>query len=173
MNRSFERKVMYVASGWQLFTGLITIFFYSFYIKSQGSDMEQLSFFQMKGVQEIFDTLYMFSITYGLLFVVIAILNIIFVKRMVKDNTVHYKLPVYWVILAVVFFFLSDFISVALCLVAAVIALAKNKPIKKSASARVATCGLRPAKQGGSVLPRKAAVLIEHSSAGDKGNSGE
>ncbi len=35
---------------------------------------------------------------------------------------------------------------------------------------RLAAYGLRPAKQGGSVLLRKAAVLTEHSYAGDKGN---
>ncbi|MTW87987.1 hypothetical protein F3157_20455 [Virgibacillus dakarensis] len=42
---------------------------------------------------------------------------------------------------------------------------------KKSASARLAAYVLRPAKQGGSVLPRKAAVLTEHSYEGDKGNT--
>ncbi len=41
----------------------------------------------------------------------------------------------------------------------------------KSASARLATYGLRLAMPGGSMLLRKAVVLIEHSTAaGDKGN---
>ncbi|MTW88270.1 hypothetical protein F3157_22020 [Virgibacillus dakarensis] len=40
----------------------------------------------------------------------------------------------------------------------------------KGGSARLAAYGLRPAKQGGSVLPRKAAVLTEQTTVGDKGN---
>lgn len=134
MNRSFERKMIYAASAWQLITGVITMFFYSLYIKKQGANVESLSFAEQKGIQSLFDNLYSFTVTYGLLFIVIAIVNIIFVKRLLKDNTIQYKLPIYWIFLAVAFFFLNDFISLTLCLVAAVIALAKNKPIKALAN---------------------------------------
>jgi len=44
--------------------------------------------------------------------------------------------------------------------------------MNKSGSARLATYGLRLAMPGGPMLPRKAAVLIGHSTAvGDKGNT--
>ncbi|MFP5115373.1 hypothetical protein ACSU64_23770 [Bacillaceae bacterium C204] len=130
MSRSFERKLIYTASGWQFITGLITMFYYSLYIKKQGSDVANLSLLEQKGIQSLFDSLYSFTVTYGLLFIVIAGLNIIFVKRLMKDDTLQYKLPLYWIFLAAAFYFLSDFISLTLCLAAAVMALAKNKPIK-------------------------------------------
>ncbi len=41
---------------------------------------------------------------------------------------------------------------------------------QKCGSARLATYGLRPDMRGGSALPRKAAVLADHSFEGDKGN---
>ncbi|MFT4414383.1 hypothetical protein ACLM5H_11040 [Fredinandcohnia humi] len=130
MSRSFERKIMYVASAWQLITGTITVFFYSIYLKNQGAELGDLSIIEQKGIQSYFDSLYSFSVMYGLFFILIGALNIIFVMRMVKDNTLQYKLPIYWIILAIAFYFLSDFISLTLTLIAAVIALAKNKPIK-------------------------------------------
>lgn len=130
MSRSFERTIIYAASAWQLLTGVITVFFYSLYVKRQGANIGDIGIIEKKGIQAYFDSLYSFSVIYGLLFIIIGVLNIIFVTRMVKDNTLQYKLPLYWVILSVVFIVLSDYISVMLTLSAAVIALAKNKPIK-------------------------------------------
>lgn len=130
MSRSFERKIIYIASAWQLITGFITLFYYSLYLKKQGVGVEHLPLNEQKGLQLLFDNLYSFTITYGLLFIVIALLNIIFVKKSLQDNTLQHKLPIYWIILAAAFYFLTDFISLLLCLMAAVIALAKNKPIK-------------------------------------------
>jgi hypothetical protein len=122
--------MIYVASAWQIITGVITMFYYSLYIKKQGAQLEYSSIVQQKGIQSLFDNLYSFTVTYGLLFIVIAGLNIIFARRLLKDNTIQYKLPFYWIGLAVAFYFLTDFISLTLCLAAAIITLAKNKPIK-------------------------------------------
>lgn len=126
MSRSMERKLLYVVSGWQLLTGFITIFFYASYWKMQGADAG----LEQNGFQSWFDNLYIFSVTYGLFFVVIAVLNIIFARKLLGDNTLQYKLPVYWIGLAAVCYFLSDYISLMLLLIVAVVALAKNKPIR-------------------------------------------
>lgn len=130
MSRSFERKIIYAASAWQIVSGILTMFYYSYYLKSQGANIENLTMIEQKGVQSLFDSLYTFSVTYGLFFVVIAGLNIIFTIKILRDNTLQYKLPVYWIVLAIVFYFLNDFISLTLTLVAAIITLAKNKPMK-------------------------------------------
>ena len=131
MSRSTERKLIYAASAWQILTGFITTFVYSFYIKSQSNNFENVSYMEAKGIQSIFDSLYSFIITYGIFFIVIGTLNIIFVKRMLKDNTLQYKLPLIWIALSVIFYLLTDYISIMLSLIAAVVALAKNKAIKK------------------------------------------
>jgi hypothetical protein len=127
---------MYTASVWQMVTGLITVFYYSFYIKNQASGAGHLSPIESMGVQSLFDNLYTFSITYGLFFVVVSSVNFIFTRRLVKDDTLQYKLPLFWIALAVIMFFLSDFISVMLFLAAAVIALSKNRPLKLKGLAR-------------------------------------
>ena len=135
MKRSFERKTIYIASVWQLLTGMITIFYYSFYIRGQASQLGNLSPVESMGVQSIFKNLYMFSVTYGLFFVVIAIVNTLFTWKMMKDHTLQYKIPFIWLGLAAIFFFLSDFISVMFYVSAGVIALAKNRVLKLNHSA--------------------------------------
>jgi hypothetical protein len=130
MKRSFERKTIYVACVWQLFTGVITLFFYSSYVKHQGDHLHHLSLIEQKGLQSIFDSLYTFTITFGLLFIVIAILNFIFTRSIVKDETVQIKMPLIWFGEAVLLYFLSDYISTMLLIMAGIIALAKNKTIR-------------------------------------------
>ncbi|WP_047982705.1 hypothetical protein [Ornithinibacillus contaminans] len=131
MSRSFERKIIYAACVWQLITGIITTFFYSFYMKGQGKETEGLTYVQARGIQTIFDSIYSFVITYGMFFIVVAILNFLFTKLFMKDNTVQYKLPIAWIVFAVICYFLTDYISLLLCLVAAIVALSKNKAIKR------------------------------------------
>ncbi len=127
--------MIYIASVWQILSGVITIFFYSFYIRGQASQLGSLSPIESMGVQSIFKNLYMFSVTYGLFFVVIASVNALITWKMVKDHSVQYKIPLIWLGLAVIFFFLSDFISVMFYVSAGVIALAKNRVLKLNHSA--------------------------------------
>ncbi|WP_409271218.1 hypothetical protein V1499_17675 [Neobacillus sp. SCS-31] len=135
MSRSFERKLIYAASAWQITTGFITMFVYSMYIKKQGAGLPGLEAVERNGTESLFDSLYGFAVTYGLFFMVIGSLNILFTKKLMKDGTLQYKLPAFWITLAAAFYLLSDLISLALCLAAAVIALAKNKPIRKGGQA--------------------------------------
>ncbi|OCA87647.1 hypothetical protein A8F94_07255 [Bacillus sp. FJAT-27225] len=130
MDRSFERKIIYIASGWQIVTGMITMFFYSMYVKQQGANLEHLQIPEQMGVQSLFDSMFTYTVTYGLFFVIIGVLNVIFAKRILKDDTLQHKLPLYWILLAIVCYFLSDYISLAFLMMGAVIALAKNKPIQ-------------------------------------------
>jgi hypothetical protein len=130
MSRAFERKIIYAAGAWQIFTGLITVFIYSLYIKKQGAGLENLDIVQQRGIQSYFDSLFSFAVTYGIFFVLIGVLNIIFANKLLKDDTLQVKVPIYLICLACIFYFLTDFISLMLCLAAAVIALAKNKPVK-------------------------------------------
>lgn len=130
MSRAFERRLIYAACIWQLITGFATAFIYSVYLKNAGSQTGDLSVLEAKAVASVFDSLYTFTVTYGLFFMAVASLNFIFVRKFVKDGTIQYKLPVCWICLAVLFYFLTDYLSLMLCLLAGVIALAKNKSIQ-------------------------------------------
>jgi len=132
MTRSLERKVIYVASSWQIITGLITIFFYSNYIKKLGLQMDNPTEIQVLGMEGIFSSFSTFAVSFGIFFVFIGVLNIFFAKMVMKDHTVQKGLPIFWLVLVIVFYFLSDYISLLLTLVSAIIALSKNKAIAQS-----------------------------------------
>lgn len=130
MKRSFERRAIYIACIWQLITGAITLFFYSYHVKAEGQHVTNLSPIELKSVQSVFSDLYTFTITYGLFFIVLAIVNFLLTRSNVKDHSIQLKMPIFWLVLAVVYYFLSDFISVFLFMAASVIAFSKNKPTK-------------------------------------------
>lgn len=131
MKRSLERNLIYGASVWQIISGLITIFFYSNYIKSQGTKLDNPTFSQIMGMDSVFSSYYTFIVTFGSFFILIALINIFIVQKHVKDDSLQYKIPIYWLFLAVLFYFLSDYLSLLLTSIAAVIALSKNKAIKE------------------------------------------
>jgi hypothetical protein len=131
MKRTFERRAIYIACIWQLITGAITLFFYSYHVKAaEGQQVTNLSPIELKSVQSVFSNLYTFTITYGLFFIVLAIVNFLLTRTYIKDQSIQLKMPIYWLILAVIYYFLSDFISVFLFMAASVIAFSKNKPTK-------------------------------------------
>ncbi|MCD7035390.1 hypothetical protein LRR81_14185 [Metabacillus sp. GX 13764] len=134
MSRSFERKFIYAACIWQLVTGALTVFFYPIYIRAHSGNLENLSFAQQKGIESYFSSLYSFTVTYGVFFMVVAVINFLLTRKLVKDGTLQYKFPLYLICLSGVCYFLNDYLSLALCLAAAVIALAKNKPLKTISS---------------------------------------
>ncbi|WEG12836.1 hypothetical protein PU629_00315 [Pullulanibacillus sp. KACC 23026] len=130
MKRTFERTAIYIACIWQLVTGSITLFFYSYHLKAEGDNMTNLSPLESASVHSVFSNLYTFTITYGLFFIVLAIVNCLLTRSTVKDQSIQFKMPTFWLILAVIYYFLSDFISVFLFLAAGIIAFSKNKPTK-------------------------------------------
>lgn len=130
MNRTFERSMIYIACIWQLITGSITLFFYSYHLKVEGNHVTNLSPLQLASVHSVFSSLYSFTITYGLFFIVLAIVNFLLTRSTVKDQSIQLRMPIFWLVLAVIYYFLSDFISVFLFMAAGIIAFSKNKPTK-------------------------------------------
>jgi len=118
MSRRFERVLIYIASIWQIITGSITAFIYLFNIESMVGASPQNSMFGM------------FIFIYGMYYVSIGIINIILVRKYIKENTIQKKIPVFLIILSVIFLILGDYISLTLLILAAVIGLAKNKTIE-------------------------------------------
>jgi len=127
MNRKLERKLIYTASAWQILTGGVTVLWYSFDVRNQAILENPANVVTALGLASYFDSLFMFSVVFGMLFIVVALINIMLVKSCLHDNTLHYKIPIYLFFLGVVFYFLFDFISLVLCMVSGIIILAKNK----------------------------------------------
>lgn len=130
MNRKLERKLVVIGASWQILSGLLTIFAYGSYIKSKGSGIHDTSFAQMKAMQSLFGSLYSFTVTFGMLFVILGIVNL-YLVRSLKDDKVEVKRSVWFLVLGVSSYFLMDFIGAVLFLSAGILALAKNKTISR------------------------------------------
>ncbi|MDN4525930.1 hypothetical protein [Fictibacillus fluitans] len=130
MNRKLERKLVAIGSIWQIFSGLLTIFAYGSYIKSKGSSIQDTSFAQMKAMQSLFGSLYSFTVTFGMFFVILGIFNL-YLVRSLKDDVVEVRRSVWFLVLGVSSYFLMDFIGAVLFLSAGILALAKNKTISR------------------------------------------
>ncbi|MED2972898.1 hypothetical protein P4361_11765 [Fictibacillus sp. B-59209] len=130
MNRKLERKLIIIGSVWQMLSGLLTIFVYGSYIKSQSNGIHETQFAQMKAMESLFGSLYSFAVTFGLFFVAIGLLNL-YLARNFKDDKVEVKLSFWFILLGVASYFFMDFLSTVLFLSGGILALAKNKTISK------------------------------------------
>lgn len=120
MSRKMERLFIYLASGWQIITGVITAALYL---------LNMTSSFLGAGVGPTQSMFGMFIFTYGMAYITIGLINIILTHKYVVDGSVQKEMLIFWLVLLAVFLLLADYVS-AMCLVlATTLAMAKNKSI--------------------------------------------
>ncbi|WP_449619695.1 hypothetical protein [Robertmurraya sp. Marseille-Q9965] len=130
MNRKLERRLVMVGSVWQVVSGLLTIFVYASYIKNEGLNSNYSTFAKLEAAQSIFGSLYMFSVSFGMLFIIFGVINIILAKSL-KDDQTELKKPIWFILVGVASYLLMDLLGSLMFLSAGILALAKNKPISK------------------------------------------
>ncbi|WP_299093984.1 hypothetical protein [uncultured Metabacillus sp.] len=130
MNRKLERRFIRIGAIWQIVSGLLTIFVYASFIKKEGLNSSYNTIAQLEAAQSVFGSLYMFSVSFGMIFVILGILNLVLAKSL-KDDQAEMKKPVWFIILGVASYFVMDILGSILFLSAGVLALAKNKSIAK------------------------------------------
>ncbi len=130
MTRKLERRLVLIGSIWQITSGLLTIFLYASYIKSEGLKTSHNSIATLEAVQSVFGSLYMFSVSFGMLFVILGIINIILSKTL-KDDKTEVKKPIWFIFLGLASYFVMDILGSLMFLSAGILALAKNKSISK------------------------------------------
>ncbi|MFF2447107.1 hypothetical protein ACFVSW_08375 [Neobacillus sp. NPDC058068] len=130
MNRKLERRLLMVGSTWQIVSGLLTIFVYASYIKNEGLNSSYNTLAKLEAAQSIFGSLYMFSVTFGMLFVILGILNFVLAKTL-KDDKAEVKKPIWFILLGFASYLVMDLLGCLLFLSAGILALAKNKSISK------------------------------------------
>ena len=132
MNRKFERRLVLIAGIWQVAMGFLTIFVYAPRHRREGLDLiyeaAPLPLVEAEAINSLFSSLYMFIVTFGMLFVVLGLINI-FLSTKIKDNKVEKKIPLFLLICGVGVYFLMDFISTIMLVSASILMLAKNKSI--------------------------------------------
>ena len=136
MNRKLERNIILTGSIWQIVSGLLTIFVYASIIKKEGLNASFNTVAKLEAAQSIFGSLYMFSVSFGLLFVILGILNLVLAKSM-KDDKPEVKKPIWFIVLGILSYFVMDILGAFLFLSAGILAIAKNKSISKLANYQV------------------------------------
>ncbi|WP_180349952.1 hypothetical protein [Bacillus sp. D386] len=130
MNRKLERRLVMVGSIWQIVSGLLTIFVYASYIKNEGLNSDYNTLAKLEAAQSIFGSLYMFSVSFGMLFVISGIVNFVMAK-LLKDNQLEVKKPIWFILIGVTSYLVMDLLGSLMFLSAGILALAKNKSISK------------------------------------------
>ena len=128
MNRRFEKRVAYAGAFWEIISGLITIFGYSLWVRGQGAEVKGAPAINNAAVQIYADNLFMFSVTFGILFVTLGVINIIMIRKL-KDGEVQYKIPIWFTICGIASYLLMDFIGAIALISSGVLSLARNKSI--------------------------------------------
>jgi cytochrome c biogenesis protein CcdA len=130
VNRKLERRLVMIGSIWQIVSGLLTIFVYASYIKQEGLNASYNTLAKLEAAQSIFGSMYMFSVSFGMLFVLLGILNL-FLGKSLKDDKAEIKKPVWFIILGLASYLMMDILGSLMFLSTGILALAKNKSISK------------------------------------------
>ncbi|WP_226527132.1 hypothetical protein [Metabacillus niabensis] len=130
MNRKLERRLIIIGSIWQMTTGLLTIFVYASFIKNEGLNSSFDTFAKLEAVQSIFGSLYIFSVSFGMLFVLLGVINF-FLARRLKDDKAETKKPVWFIVIGLASYFVMDILASLMFLSGGILAFAKNKSIVK------------------------------------------
>lgn len=130
INRKFERRMVLVASSWQVISGVITSFIYAPTISNNSTYLEELSEFDVVSAQILLKNVYIVSFTIGLFFIVFGFVNF-FISTRMKDDQIDKKISVWFLIYSVICFFMMDIFSMIIFFVTAIIMFSKNKVIKQ------------------------------------------
>lgn len=130
MSRKFERVAVFIVGIWQIIVGFITIYLYANRYKQSSLTEMEFSIVQEKAIQSFESNLYIFTVSLGLLYVLMGVINI-YLSRKIIDQSVQRKIPFILIIMGIVSYLLMDIVSGILCLSAGVLALSKNKLMKQ------------------------------------------
>jgi|GEM_PF-941069 len=130
MSRKLEKGLMKVAGGWEILLGILTIFLYAPYYSKQGIAIDGFSLIEVEAISAVFGSLYLFIVSFGILFLIVGLINI-WLSQKLKEHTVLHKIPVFLIVLGLCSYLVMDIVGGFVCLSAGVLALAKNKGIKR------------------------------------------
>lgn len=132
MNRRLERNLVRIAGIWQIIDGLFTILVYGTLKKVEGANLiENTSFAYMKALESVVGSIYIFIAIFGSILIGVGMFNLVRAKKYIKDDQVHVKVAVWFLVCGAMSYIIMDIISVVLYMSAGMILLAKNKSIKK------------------------------------------
>ena len=132
MERKLERNILKLASVWNIINGLITVLAYGNWLKAEGvSEMMVMEANQVQMTGTLLDSVYMITVSYGLLQIIIGLVNFIVVRN-IRNNAIQMGFIVWFVSLALISLTTLDVFGTLFYVVLIVIYQARNKAIKIS-----------------------------------------
>lgn len=132
MERKLERNILKLAGVWNIINGLITVLAYSSWLKVGGiAEITTMQSGQAQISGSILDSVYMVTVGYGFLQIIIGVINFIVVRSM-RNNAIQVGFIVWIVSLALISLTTLDVIGTLVYTVLFVIYQARNKAIKIS-----------------------------------------
>jgi len=127
MTRKFEKSIAMVGSIWQIGSGIVTMLIYATWVRSQGPSLS-LATDKFTSSRLLTNNIYIFTVTFGMLYLLIGLLNFYLAKKL-KSDEVEVKTPIWFMTCGVVSLLFMDFIGAIAFIIAGLIALARNKSI--------------------------------------------
>lgn len=129
VNRNLEKKMIIGLSAWEICIGIITVFIYAPYVKNNGFVITQGSSMDVVSAELLSQNLFIVSFTIGMFSLVLGCINF-YLSKVIKHNVTEKRIPIWFLICAVISFFMMDVVSVGMLITTSIIILAKNKAIK-------------------------------------------
>lgn len=130
MKRKLERKIFTFAGLWNLINGLITVLTYSSWLKIEGiSAISNIEPEQLRMTGSLIDSVYMVTVGYGILQIIIGIINFITVRN-IRNNSIQIGFIIWIISMCAISIITLDIIGSLLYIVLLVIYQARNKAIK-------------------------------------------
>ncbi|WP_373782095.1 hypothetical protein [Jeotgalibaca porci] len=130
MKRNLERNILRIGGTWNLVNGLITILFYGTWLKKEGiSLLFSSTSLELRTGGSLLDSVYIVAIGYGLLQIIIGIVNYIIVRNM-RNNRIQQSFIIWISALLILSLVSADIMGIIIYLVLLIIYQARNKAIK-------------------------------------------
>lgn len=130
MKRNTEKKLVYIVSFWHFLNAVITIFIFGTNLRNNGTAMLSQMYPELGSASSsLVDNVFIVISTYGLVLIIIGILNIYFLKGM-EDNKINKQWQIWLLVMLIVSFITMDVISIFLYLITLIIYNSKNKAIR-------------------------------------------
>ena len=132
MSRKKERVLVQVMGVWQILDGVITILLYGLGNTFNLPIIGTANIEYLNELNNTYGGIFVLICSFGIILMGLGMTNIMLGRRYIKDGKEHFKIGFFILGQGLFSYFIMDVISLVLGIIAGVLILAKNKPIRLS-----------------------------------------
>ena len=132
MSRKKERVLVQVMGAWQILDGVITILLYGLGNTFNLPIIGTANIEYLNELNNTYGGIFVLICSFGIILIGLGMTNLMLARRYIKDGKEHFKIGFFILGQGLFSYFIMDIISLVLGIIAGVLILAKNKPIRLS-----------------------------------------